>query len=66
MEYPHIPQHFSKEGLFEHFILTQDERYNLPQWRKKQNILGFALLLWICGTSYVPPVKLKYFFLKNS
>jgi hypothetical protein len=45
MEYPHIPQHFSKEELFEHFTLTQEEKYILPQWRKEKNILGFAVLL---------------------
>ena len=46
MEYPHIPPHVSKEDLFEHFTLTQDERYHLPQiWRKEKNILGFAILL---------------------
>jgi len=45
MEYPHIPQHFSKEELFEHFTLSQVDRYNLPLWRKEKNILGFAVLL---------------------
>ena len=45
MQYPHIPQHFSKEELFEHFTLTQEEKYILPQWRKEKNILGFAVLL---------------------
>ncbi len=29
-QYPYIPQNISKEDLYEHFISTQDERYNLP------------------------------------
>jgi len=45
MEYPHIPQNISKENLYEHFTLTQDDRYHLPQWRQEQNFLGFAVLL---------------------
>ncbi len=59
MEYPHIPQHFSKDELFEHFTLTQDERYNLPQWRKEQNILGFAVLLKTYSFLGFPPRRKK-------
>ena len=55
MEYPHIPQHLSKEELFEHFTLTQDERYNLPRWRKEQNILGFTVLLKTYSFLGFPP-----------
>lgn len=45
MDYPHITPHVSKEELFEHFALTQDERYFLQQLRKEKNFLGFAVLL---------------------
>lgn len=45
MDYPHINPHIGKEALVDHFTLTQDERYYLPQWRKEKNILGFAVLL---------------------
>jgi len=58
MEYPHIPLHISKEELFEHFTLTQDERYHLPQiWRKGKNILGFAVLLKTFSFLGFPPRK---------
>ena len=45
MDYPHINPHISKEDLIDHFTLTQNERYFLPQWRKGKNILGFTVLL---------------------
>jgi TnpA family transposase len=45
MDYPHINTHISDEELFEHFTLSQDERFLLPQWRKEKNLLGFAVLL---------------------
>ena len=58
MEYPHIPLHISKEELFEHFTLTKDERYHLPQiWRKGKNILGFAVLLKTFSFLGFPPRK---------
>jgi hypothetical protein len=46
MEYPHISPNIGKEELFDHFTLTKDERYFLPQiWRQEKNILGLAVLL---------------------
>lgn len=60
MEYPHIPLHMSKQELFEHFTLTKDERYQLPQiWRKGKNILGFAVLLKTFSFLGFPPRKKK-------
>ena len=60
MEYPHIPPHFSKEKLFEHFTLTKDERYRLPQiWRKGKSILGFAVLLKAFSFLGFPPRRKK-------
>lgn len=57
MEYPHLSQHFSKEELFEYFSITQDEKYTLPQWRKEQNVLGFAVLLKSFQFLGFPPRK---------
>ncbi len=45
MDFPSIPEHIRKEEIVEHFTLTQDERYFLPQSRKDKNIIGFAVLL---------------------
>ena len=48
----------SKEELFEHFTLTKDERYHLPQiWRKEKTILGFAILLKTFSFLGFPPHK---------
>lgn len=55
MEYPHIPAHVTKDDLFEHFNLTEDERYFLPQWRKEKNILGCAVLLKTFAFLGFPP-----------
>jgi hypothetical protein len=43
MDYPHINPHLSQDDLIEHFTLNQDERYQLPQWQKEKNVLGFAM-----------------------
>ena len=45
MEYPHINPHIQEAELVEHFTLTKEERFLLPQLRKKTNILGVAVLL---------------------
>lgn len=45
MEYPHINPHIQGEELVEHFTLTSEERFLLPQWRKDVSIIGFAILL---------------------
>ena len=45
MEYPHINPHIQEAELAEHFTLTEEERFLLPQLRKKANIIGFAVLL---------------------
>ena len=55
MDYPHIIPHLSKEDLVEHFTMTQDERYYMPQWRKEKNILGFAVLLKTFSFLGFPP-----------
>jgi hypothetical protein len=57
MDYPHIPQHIGNEALFEHFNLTQDERYSLPRWRKDQNMLGYVVLLKAYAFLGFPPRK---------
>jgi hypothetical protein len=57
MDYPHIPQHIGNEALFEHFNLTQDERYSLPRWRKDQNMLGYVVLLKSYAFLGFPPRK---------
>ena len=45
MEYPHFKLHLTQDEIIEYFTLTQEERFLLSQWRKKKNILGFAVLL---------------------
>jgi TnpA family transposase len=58
MDYPHINPHISKEELIDHFSLTQEERYFLPQiWRKEKNILGLAILLKTFVFLGFPPRK---------
>lgn len=57
MDYPHIYPHLSQDELIEHFTLNQDERYHLPQWRKKENVLGFAVLLKASVFLGFPPRK---------
>ena len=55
MDYPHINPHVSKVDLIDYFTLTQDERYHLPQGRKEENILGFAVLLKTFSYLGFPP-----------
>lgn len=57
MDCPHIPQNIGNEALFEHFNLTQDERYSLPRWRKDQNILGYVVLFKAYSFLGFPPRK---------
>lgn len=55
MDYPHINLHLSQDELIEHFTLTQEERYHLPEWRKEKNVLGFAVLLKALSFLGFPP-----------
>ena len=58
MAYPHLNMHFSQEELIEHFTLTPEERFFLPQWRQEGCVLGCAVLLkTFLFLGYPPPRK---------
>ncbi len=58
MDYPHLKMHFSQEELVEHFTLTSEERFFLPQWRQEGCVLGCAVLLkTYIFLGYPPPRK---------